>query len=182
MTHALRQNVLSVLLVAALAFGALWAKQTYDQDRQQLESVAKETADCREIVASIHRLRGAAIPVDTDMPEEQLYQCLHESARLAGVDDGQVIRSITPQPARLVRGSSVQQKDVDLQVQGMTMQQLVLFLHHLHAAHAQLQVSAMTLRDAKGLGLATLWNVEPLVLTYQIKASTKPTIATASNR
>jgi hypothetical protein len=179
-TH--RQAVLFGLLIVVLVLGTFWAKQTCDLSRQRLRAAANETADCRVVVDSIHRLRGASIPADADLPEEQLYQCFHESAQFAGFDDRSVIRSISPQPARSMRGSSLRQQDVNLDLQGMTMEQLVRFLQHLHSTHSQLQVSAMKLREPKGLGPAALWDVQPLVLSYQIKEPSISTDATASNR
>jgi hypothetical protein len=163
------------LLIALLFLGVYWSWTHYCQSRRQLQVVQVETVTCRRLAASIALLRQKADPAAVlEMPEDQLYHRLHEAAQAAGLQDDRVIRSIRPQPPRAVRGTSLEQKTVELSLEGLTLEQFVRFLYRLHAANPQLQITALTLHEPKGWGTAALWDVEPLVLNYQVRAPRDP--------
>jgi hypothetical protein len=168
----------------------MWEWQTYGQSSRRLEATMEETEVCRQLSVSLAELRKAGdVPAQTEMPEDQLYRVIHEAAQAAGVDEGSAIRSIHPQPAHAVRGSSFQEKNVELSLQGLTLEQLVRFFHHLCTANPQLHIAEIALHDPKGIGAATVWNVEPVTLTYRVEqsleranASDTPLQGTALNR
>ena len=170
MTTIVKRRILVVLIGAALALCALGGLQSYQQSRRRLETVSAETVLCRKLAASIGQLRQTGdAPVQADLPEEQLYQRMHEAAQTAGFDDGRAIRSIRPQPAHSVPGTVFLKKDVDLSLQGLTLEQVVRFLHDL-STDPQLKIAAITLHDPEGLGATTVWTADPVTLTYRLNS------------
>jgi hypothetical protein len=169
MTAIMQRRILFISIAAALAFCAAFCGQSYRESRRRLETISAETILCRQLAVSIEQVRQSDdVPVQADLPQEQLYQRLHEAAQAAGFDDGSAIRSIHPQPAHPMRGGSFQEKDVELSLQGLTLEQVVRFLHHLCTANPQLKIAAITLHEPKGLGAATVWTADPVTLTYRL--------------
>ena len=114
------------------------------------------------MAAALEALRqGSSTIASTDLPEDQLLQLIPDAARAVGLPTEQVIRSIRPQTSSR---ASAESKTVEVGMEGLTLDQLVRYLHYLRSNNQQFQITAMTLSEPKGLGSATLWRVEPLVL------------------
>jgi hypothetical protein len=78
--------------------------------------------------------------------------------------------SIRPQLPQRIAGTAWQQTNVEVAIDGLTLAQLVQFLHQLDALDPDMNIVAMTLLEPRGDGAAAGWTVDPLVLGYTVYA------------
>ncbi len=139
---------------ADAAAGALVA------DRVQASRVAND-------LRAIRRLRDRPEQaVEAPIESSQLLSTVQSAMRASGVSERQLLSTL-PEPSRRTRGSDHAVVKIRLQLQGLTMKQLVHFGVALRNEHPALRLAALNLRPERD---GEDWDAE-IVVAYSVYAS-----------
>lgn len=143
------RRAVTVLLVALLVI-TVWSCFRLKASYERASVAAVNLADCREIAASIADLRQSPSHASVDVrPVEELSRRIEQAVTFANVPLGKVLR-IEPQPARRIPDSSYIRHSTRVELELVSLQQLIMFLVSLEESDSRLQVTEIGLRAPTG--------------------------------
>lgn len=170
MSEQRRRSIIFGTLLLVLVCAAAWSYARYASARSLAERELDNARAAAALGDQIRQMqRQHTLRSGQELGDTQMTLLVQEAADAAGVDFDGVVQSIRHDDPRRVNGTPYQQKSSELRLRGITLEQLVRMLHHLETANPGLRATRMNLTDPSEGG-PTVWNVEPLVLSYLIYA------------
>ncbi|MFO8014764.1 MAG: hypothetical protein R6X20_15830 [Phycisphaerae bacterium] len=167
----LRQLVLAGVMVVLLAGGAAKGLHYMMTQRGRARQAADALASCRDLARDIRALRDKpAVASAEAMGIQELGRRIETACRQAGFE-GAALEGVFPQSARRVGESPYLLKPTALALRGVTLPQLVTFLHHLTNGSG-LDVRDIRLQTPHGDAPPSVWDAEATV-TYLMYAPVK---------
>ncbi|MFP4145631.1 MAG: hypothetical protein ACOCTI_07620 [Phycisphaeraceae bacterium] len=163
----------SAALLAILAGTAVWSLGRYRAAADRLDHAREQTREVASLVREIHALRSRpAANGGRELDEVRLGALLSDAAEAAGLDSRHAIRSIdAPRSRRLMEGRQetfYRQLQTEVQLDGVTMEQLFRFAHALASHNRGLRVSSVYLTSPQGASAAARWSLRPMVVSYLV--------------
>lgn len=162
-----RQAMLVTLMLVLLLLATSWSVNWMVEQRAAAKSAAEDLAFCRDLAAPIERLRGnATIAKSSEMAVQELGARIESATKQAQMGSAS-LEGVFPQAARRVGDSPYLRKPTTLTLRGVTLGQLVTFLHHV-VDQSELNVDELRIQAPRE-NAAVLWDAEATV-TYLIFA------------
>lgn len=175
MTPQRRRTVLIGVMMVVLLCGAAWSFSGMMDGRAKARRAAQELAECRGLVCDIELLRDEpVVAAARDLDEKELGRPVERSAKQAGLPDPeQWLANTEPRKARRVGETPYLRKRVVLDLRGLSLGQLGVFLHHLTEG-SELNVQDLHLRTPRGDSEGDTWDAD-VTLSYLIYAPAEET-------
>jgi hypothetical protein len=168
-----RQIVLAGVMLVLLAAAAAWSVQWMVEQRGRARAASENLARCKQLADAIRALRNRpAVASAEAMGIQELGQRIEAACKQAKFE-GAALEGVFPQSARRVGDSPYLVKPTALALRGVTLTQLVTFLHHLTDGSG-LSVRDVRLRTPHGEAAHTVWDAEATV-TYLMYAPVRKT-------
>lgn len=169
----IRQLVLASVMVVLLAAAATWGTHWMMGQRNRARAASDDLTRCRDLARDIRVLRDKpAVASAEAMGIKELGRRIEAACSQAGFE-GAALEGVFPQSARRLGDSPYLVKPTALALRGVTLPQLVTFLHHLTGGSG-LSVRDVRLQTPHGDAPPTAWDAEATV-TYLMYAPAKNT-------
>jgi hypothetical protein len=109
---------------------------------------AADLATCRQQLADLAKWRGRSNAASTRPDDPALNRSLRSAATIAGVGDE--LLSIEPGQPSPLRDSDFSETPVYLRMRGLTLRQLVTFLHQLSESNTNVRAKSIELSPPEG--------------------------------
>ena len=147
-------------LVLAMAVVTAWSHGKLQESRDAAAATSRDLSDCRRLAADIRRLRQQpAVASGRELQVAELAQRIERAAVDAGVSPQAIVR-IAPESARRLSETPYRERPTRVDLRGVSLRQLVGFLHRLSAAGPDLQARHLRVSAPRTSGASALWNVE----------------------
>lgn len=170
-----RISRLAGVMLAGFVALSIWSYLQLKQNRGASAAAAASLQECRELAGQIHDLR--AQPLRAGLwahSRTELAERIEESANNAQVPFAHVMR-IDPLGARRIDNTAYLQQATSVQLESITLKQLVTLVSSLTESDGGLQVPAIRLLVSKNAPRAStgaeIWDAE-VTLTYLIFSPT----------
>lgn len=158
------------LLIAANIYG--W--QELDRSHHAVSAARANLATCERLAVSIKALKQKpALARSLQHEMTDLIRRIEEAATSANIPLDRLVR-IDPQTPKRLGNSSYQEHSAILDLDGVTLRQLITFLHLLASNESGLDAQNIQLLAPRENATSDQWNCG-LVLTYLIYSPTSPT-------
>lgn len=163
-----RMILWTLLATSMLGIGVMWSLSSYQEARRRLSVVLAETARCQTIADELKRQRESAGASTVSAADDPFNRRFYQAASDAGLSPQQAIRAVRPLPPQREGKGNYGYKSVELTLDGLTMEQLVRFMHRLQSTDSRLQLASLMLHDPEGSGSGAQWSVQPLVVRQRV--------------
>lgn len=164
-----RQNILAAVLTVALIGMAGWSFGQLRSGRAAAETAARSLSDCEAIASQIRSLtERPAAAAAAELQVSLLTKGIERAAQSARLSPQSLVR-ISPQPLRRLADTAYQEKPTQLELRGLSLQQLMAFIHILSTDGSGLRVSALRVAAPRGQEESELWDAQA-TLTYLVYA------------
>lgn len=176
--------VQAVLLAAGLLAAAGWCWRYCAQGQEDAQLSGQEAAECQRLVQRILALRKRPSVAGSEKLESaELSRRIEQAAKSAGIDPTTSLVRIVPESPRLLGDGPYLEAPTNVQLRGLTMQQLFTFLHQLSSSDAALSTRDLRLSAPREATQQTAtdttqecWEVE-LTICYLIYAPRKDSVS-----
>jgi hypothetical protein len=169
-----RERTLLFATILAAGLGAvLWSYVKLADARAAARDSAEALADCSRLASRLQSQRGAVSPLPSSRePEAQeLVKRIEAGAKIAGFTDASIDR-IEPGDAEPVENAPYDQVPTTVQLHGVSLQQVLTFLHAVGTGKSGLQLKHIHLSTPQADDAGDRWSVET-TLTCLVKRSSQ---------
>ncbi len=162
-----RPLILVGVLGLVLTITAAWTFGRLSDRRSAAIGAATDLADCRRLATQIQQLgRQPALAGSGEMQLNELTRRIERSAKSAQIQPDSLIR-ISPDPASRVGNTAYKKKSTQVLFRGVTLRQIMTFLHTVAAQDTGPQTTRVRLVAPHSDDAGDRWTVET-TLTYLI--------------
>ncbi|MFB3891186.1 MAG: hypothetical protein ACE15C_04090 [Phycisphaerae bacterium] len=162
-----RKLILMAALGVTLLLTAVWSYQYMSGRREAAAAAQRDLADGRRMMGQIELAsRMPAMAADRERLATETTSLIEQAARTAGIAPGS-LRRISPEAPRRVGETVYKEKPTQVQLQAVSLKELVAFALAISGPQAGLNVDSMRLGIPREAGADGRWTAE-LVLTYLI--------------
>lgn len=140
-----KRSLAGIGIAAVLAIGNVLAFAEFHAGQASARAAAENLGECKRVADEIETLRQrpATSTLETQSVSE-LSKRMEEAMKFAQLPAACLIR-VDPQAARRVANTEFKQQSTSLELRGVTLKQLIQFLHKLESSQAGLQTSSLHL-------------------------------------
>lgn len=161
-------TLLALLAVLLLVFTA-WNYSRLADHRSMAFAAVEETRDCHRLAAQINSLQSQPAQAGSaELQVTELTRGIEQSANQAQIQLDHLIR-IWPQPAARINDSPYKAKSTQVLLKGVSLPQVVRFLHALETQDAGPRTTRLRLKAPDNQDAVGTWTVEA-TLTHVIYA------------
>lgn len=169
MTPLQRTRAACVVLILSLGALGAWSLGQLRANRQAAAAAAADLAVCQDAATNINNLRRKpSLAGSEEMQLTELARLIEQAARTAQMSMDSLVR-IWPEQARRVADTVYKEKPTHVLLRGVTLRQLIAFLHTLTDGDSGLRVKHIRLVTPRGDDAGSRWTAEATV-TYLIYA------------
>lgn len=162
-----RSAILLAILLAVLAGSALWAFMQHGQARARATEAREALGDCQRMLMQIKSASGRpAMAAEREHDPAETTALIEQAAKSAKIAPSSLV-NISPQQPQRVADSHYKEKSTGVQLENVSLQQIVCMLHALSTIDKPLVPKSIRIFAPRDPSNSSHWNAD-ITVTYLI--------------